>query len=84
MPHGCPPTWNSVTFPLVVIMATLPIHSVNQRFPSGPLAMSIGWACFEIPAEYSVVRPAGVTFAMRSAVCSVTQMLPSGPAASAD
>jgi hypothetical protein len=54
--------------------------SVNQRFPSGPLAIDRG----SLPAvgiENSVTTPESVMRPILPALSSVNQMFPSGPAA---
>src|SRR5689334_21193988 len=60
----------------------LALASLNQRLPSGPATINVGWLL--LPAGStgnSFTVPPGVTFAIRPAVFSATHMFPSGPRA---
>src|SRR5262249_30094153 len=75
-------TRNSVITPSCVIRPTLfPEHPVHQRYPSGPLTMSVGrlWVGPEI--GNSRIRPMVVILPIRPAPDSVNQRLPSAPSA---
>jgi hypothetical protein len=58
IPYGLLPVVeirNSVTVPPVVILPILfPVHSVNQRFPSGPIVIPSG-LLLTVGIEYSVM-----------------------------
>ncbi len=65
--------------PSVVIFPILfPSVSVNQRLPSGPVAMPSGWPG-AVGIGNSVITPAVVMRPILLPSCSVNQMLPSGP-----
>src|SRR5262245_20069650 len=54
--------------------------SVNQRFPSGPVVMSLGSALrLVVGRGNSVMSPDGVIRPIRSVLDSVNHRLPSGP-----
>jgi hypothetical protein len=84
---GCPTTTVAADVRSVVVSAgdcarsSRPIApvpaSANQRLPSGPAVISLGW----LPngSENCVTTPAGVIRPIRSARVSVNQRLPSGP-----
>ena len=72
------PVQNSVTWPVGVIRPIPPNSSVNQRLPSRPAVISMGWLLGVMPARNSVTTPVGVIRPI--ALSSVNQMLPSGPA----
>jgi hypothetical protein len=57
----------------------LPDCSVNQIFPSGPLAMPAG-PLARVGVGYSVIAPAGVILPILELFHSVNHTLPSGPA----
>ena len=70
---------DSVTTPEGVIRPMRPVSSVNQRFPSGPVAMSRA----KLPGTAignSVRAPVGESRPMRSPRSSTNQTFPSGPA----
>ena len=85
---GCDPCWplpavgtgNSVIVPLGLIRPILsPLHSINQRLPSGPAVIKLGL----LPAVgtgNSVILPLGLMRPILFPLHSANQKLPSGPA----
>src|SRR5438105_5604796 len=89
MPVGAQVVWPSekhrgsgysVMTPLVVMLAiTLPLVSVNHRFPSGPWVMPPGPPRWSLGSGYWVMTPLGVLLPILFPVPSVNHRLPSGP-----
>src|SRR5262245_41811059 len=58
-----------------------PISSVNQRLPSGPAAMAVGWLVVGLGSANCRTCPPAVRRSIRPPLRSVTHTAPSGPAA---
>src|SRR5947207_11213648 len=62
----------------VILPILLPVHSVNQRFPSAPEVILTG-TLFAVGRGYSVMVPEGVILPILLASISVNQRFPSAP-----
>ena len=80
---SAPVEYSVIDPPGVIFPMVLPMFSVNQRLPSGPLTISCGnvWISIELPVVgYSWTTPVdGFTLPMFPSPASTNHTLPSGP-----